>query len=591
MKRKFCSILAAAALACALSLSGAPAVYAATPSETAVADSADSSDHAAAVRISSELEELINAAAQIAESSTGQAEEISQQISAAQASMDALSGEEQEILSGSREALDNAAAAVNAFLNPIMDQHSLSSNGDHQNSFRYINGQPVSEALAAVRQENEAIKALAAGESEDAILALKNGTSASSDEDTSSENTSPENAAENAMADPDTQAVLLGSGENAKASGIDVSRWQGSIDWAAVKNSGVQFAIIRCGYGDDITSQDDEYWLKNVTACEQYHIPYGVYLYSYATDAAGAAREAAHAIRLLKGHSPSLPVYIDLEENALYNLGRDTVVTVANTFCSLLTSAGYTAGIYSNTSWWNRVLQPIARDSTYSHWISQWNSTCTANASYTLWQYSATGAVTGISGDVDLDRWYGGLIDVPANAWYHDAVSWALDKGVTYGTSESTFSPHNECTRAQIITFLWRYEGNPSTSTDSNPFSDVNVTKYYAEPVIWAYNCGVTTGTSDTTFGTDGEISRKDAVTFLWRLAGSPEPESSSPFTDVPGGEYYTDAVAWAAENGITNGTGNNCFSPDGICTRAQIVTFLYNASKADVIPEITAAS
>ena len=166
--------------------------------------------------------------------------------------------------------------------------------------------------------------------------------------------------------------------------------------------------------------------------------------------------------------------------------------------------------------------------------------------------------------------------DVGSSAWYHDAVYWAADKGITAGTTKTTFSPMKSCTRGEIVSFLWRYEGSPKTSLAGNPFKDVT-DQYYAEAVMWAKNNKITAGTSENTFSGERTIDRKEAITLLWRLEGSKEPTKDAGFSDIPSGKYYSKAVAWAAENNITNGVGNNQFGPDNPCTRAQIVKFIAN--------------
>ena len=167
--------------------------------------------------------------------------------------------------------------------------------------------------------------------------------------------------------------------------------------------------------------------------------------------------------------------------------------------------------------------------------------------------------------------------DVPGNAYYADAVAWAVAQEVTNGTSATTFGPDKTCTRGQVVTFLWRAKGCPEPTSTENPFTDVSENDYYYKAVLWAKETGVTSGTSATKFSPGKGCTRGQVVTFLWRAEGEPEPSSTAnPFTDVPAGQYYTKAVLWAVENGITNGTGATSFSPDKTCTRGQIVTFLY---------------
>lgn len=166
--------------------------------------------------------------------------------------------------------------------------------------------------------------------------------------------------------------------------------------------------------------------------------------------------------------------------------------------------------------------------------------------------------------------------DVPAGAYYADAVKWAVAEGITSGTSPTTFSPNNGCTRAQMVTFLWRAAGSPEPESDYGPFRDVPKDAYYRKAVLWAAGEGITSGTSAATFSPNATVTRAQTVTFLWRWEGEPEADQRSGFRDVPSGQYYSEAVAWAVEAGITNGTGTTTFSPGQTCTRAQIVTFLW---------------
>lgn len=165
--------------------------------------------------------------------------------------------------------------------------------------------------------------------------------------------------------------------------------------------------------------------------------------------------------------------------------------------------------------------------------------------------------------------------DVSSDAYYYDAVNWAVANGVTSGTSANMFSPNSVCTRAQMVMFLWRAAGSPTPHSGVNPFEDVSTDAYYYTAVQWAVEQGITGGTSATTFSPDEMVTRGQTVTFLWRYSGSPEASASS-FTDVAADAYYATAVAWAAKEGITSGTSATTFSPDAPCTRAQIVTFLY---------------
>lgn len=167
-----------------------------------------------------------------------------------------------------------------------------------------------------------------------------------------------------------------------------------------------------------------------------------------------------------------------------------------------------------------------------------------------------------------------GFTDVSASAYYADAVAWAVSQGITTGTSATTFSPDASCTRGQIVTFLWRAAGSPSPKGTSS-FADVPAESYYAQAVAWAVENGITNGTGEGTFSPDTPCDRSQSVTFLFRALGG-KTAGDAAFSDVPAGSYYASAVAWAAEQGITTGTSSTTFSPNDTCTRGQIVTFLY---------------
>ena len=188
------------------------------------------------------------------------------------------------------------------------------------------------------------------------------------------------------------------------------------------------------------------------------------------------------------------------------------------------------------------------------------------------WHYNSTGPDT-----AGPEPEKPAFTDVPADAYYAAAVAWAAENGITSGTGNgTTFSPNEPCTRGQIVTFLWRAYGEQEPTITENPFTDVKPSDYYYKAVLWAVEKGITQGTSATTFNPSGTCTRDQAVTFQWRAAGRPAASGGNSFTDVDGTAYYADAVAWAVANGITNGTSTTTFNPSGICDRGQIVTFLY---------------
>ena len=194
--------------------------------------------------------------------------------------------------------------------------------------------------------------------------------------------------------------------EGALAKGIDVSEHNGVIDWNQVKASGIDYAIIRCGYGDNYSSQDDKRWKYNVSECVRLNIPFGVYIYSYAMSVADARSEAEHVLRLIRGYNLSYPVFLDMEnEGGSYNQGglpAKTLGDIAETFCNTISAAGYEVGIYANLNWFTRKLTD-SRFSNWKKWVAQYNSVCDYKGDYIMWQCTSSGKVPGIYGNVDLN--------------------------------------------------------------------------------------------------------------------------------------------------------------------------------------------
>ena len=198
--------------------------------------------------------------------------------------------------------------------------------------------------------------------------------------------------------------------------GIDVSYHQGKIDWQRVKDSGVEFAILRCGIGSEYdgvgeNKQDDAYWEYNASECERLGIPYGVYLYSYATNAEMAASEARHTLNLLTGHHPQLPVFLDLEQldsNDRPIASNEMFGTIAQTWCDMVSAAGYRVGIYSYTSFFNNYLtDPRFENPNWYRWVADYTGSCTYKGRYEMWQSSNKGIIPGIDSYVDTNTWYG----------------------------------------------------------------------------------------------------------------------------------------------------------------------------------------
>lgn len=191
-----------------------------------------------------------------------------------------------------------------------------------------------------------------------------------------------------------------------KLKGVDVSEWQGQIDWDAVKKDEIDFAILRCGYGMDLEEQDDSWFKRNALECERVGMPYGVYLYSYADTVEKAASEAEHVLRLIKGRKLEYPIYYDLEDaNTTGKCSKDLILQMSKKFVGILEDAGYWVGIYANL-YWNEAYLTDSWYDTKARWVAQYNSECQYNKDYGIWQYSSSGIVNGISGCVDMNISY-----------------------------------------------------------------------------------------------------------------------------------------------------------------------------------------
>lgn len=200
--------------------------------------------------------------------------------------------------------------------------------------------------------------------------------------------------------------------QGATMKGIDVSQWNGNINWAKVAKSDVDYAIIRVGYGDNYTYQDDTYFKKNVQGCIDNKIPFGVYIYSYAVNTTMAKSEANHVLRLINGLKLDFPVYFDMEDNSQLNgTNSSTRGSIAKTFCNAITAKGYKVGIYANLNWWNNYLTDKAfNNSKWYKWVAQYNSQCDYKGTYQMWQSTDKGLIDGVSsacGYFDLNFWFG----------------------------------------------------------------------------------------------------------------------------------------------------------------------------------------
>lgn len=188
--------------------------------------------------------------------------------------------------------------------------------------------------------------------------------------------------------------------------GIDVSEFQGKIDWEKVKNDGIEFAILRCGYGMDFSNQDDVEYERNANECERLGIPYGVYLMSYANTVEKARSEAEHVLRLIEGRKISLGVWYDIEDNGTSGaINKETLTNIINTFCNTIKNAGYKVGVYASLNWLENKIEKTIKDN-YDIWVAQYYSKCEYEGKYIMWQHTSSGKVNGISTNVDMNILY-----------------------------------------------------------------------------------------------------------------------------------------------------------------------------------------
>ncbi len=382
--------------------------------------------------------------------------------------------------------------------------------------------------------------------------------------------------------------------------GVDVSAWQGEIDWEALAEE-IDFAILRCGYGSDDPEQDDSRWEEYASACERLGIPYGVYLYSYATTQEQALSEARHVLRLLQGHSPSLPIYLDQEDpGTVATLSDEEILLHTSLFCQELAKAGYTPGVYASLSWWETRLCAPEYDQ-WSRWIAYWSETPPPQEPvYQAWQFTNQGTLPGIAGPVDLNHWYGALpespqapscdggeacpsrsfADVPAPAnWAHEGIDYCLKAGLMKGLSESVFLPNGRVTRAQFVTILYRAAGSPEVAAPPD-FADVAPDLWCSDAIAWASSEGLVNGVGEGCFRPWGAVTREQMAAILYRCNERPETEEGTP--DFPDwaqvSPYARQALCWASQQGYIKGLAQNgtvYLYPQAGATRAQIASMM----------------
>nr|WP_051527245.1 glycoside hydrolase family 25 protein [[Eubacterium] cellulosolvens] len=363
------------------------------------------------------IQKLLDEARSFGTCTDGELNRAQKEIEEIREAYGSLESKEQEILSDSIGYLEDAEAAIERMLD-ISDQYRRTGTvkleqTDHPSSFRFINGKKINAALKEAIQETAAVAAEESGEPEQVVEALAEGTLEASD---------TEYADTTIVTDPGEQTGFMDAGDGPVTAtaadseelvgtagtcmGIDISAWNGTPDFDELKAAGVKFVIIRLGYGNNEPSQDDKQFERSVKECERVGIPWGAYIYSYAMDLGELDSEVAHAQRLLAGKNPQLPVYIDLEDPSQERAHID-VDKFATRFCVKMAASGYKTGLYASLTWFEAYFTHYATMSGFSNWIAQWWNSCTYGGNYDMWQYSASGKVNGIKGNVDMDYYYG----------------------------------------------------------------------------------------------------------------------------------------------------------------------------------------
>jgi len=398
--------------------------------------------------------------------------------------------------------------------------------------------------------------------------------------------------------------AVLSAGEQITGAGIDVSQFQGVIDWDTTAQY-IDFAIIRCGRGSDLTAQDDTKWAVNTAACERLGIPYGVYLYSLARTDADAHSEAAHALRLLDGKHPQLPVYIDLEDSGIRdNCTKAEVLRHVTIFCETLQAAGYSVGVYANRYWWTTTLDDPTYDR-WDRWLAVWAAETGYGGSYSTWQTCNTGRIPGIQANVDIDLRYGASLRADHTHDYQITEHIALtctDFGrnvyTCSGCGASVTQPlrplggehtwdggtvvkQASCAGDGVLRYTCtrcgtaRTETIPAPPCSSKGLTDVPAPDNWAHPGIdFCVRGGLMSGVGGGRFAPKATTTRAQVVQILYNLAGEPKATGTMPFTDLTQ-DWYKDAVLWAYQTGVVVGTSETTFAPDAPVTREQLAVLL----------------
>lgn len=391
-----------------------------------------------------------------------------------------------------------------------------------------------------------------------------------------------------------------------KVYGIDISRWQGEVDFDQVKADGIDFVIIRAGY----TGGKDIMFETYYAAARAAGLKIGCYMYSYAESTAEALQDAKDLKGWIKGKTFDYPVYYDMEDDCQLPYTNEQRTDMAITFIEEMEKGHYLAGVYANQYWFNTKLE-ITRLMPYPLWLALWTADGTDSGDYSdqfgLWQYTSSGAVNGVLTKVDRNVCYldypayiekNGLngfreleydpdlpfTDVKLKDWFYESVKFTYENKLIAGTSKTTFSPNIPVTRAMFVTILGRMSGEDMAEYTDSHFLDVDMNQYYGPYVTWAYEAGVVAGLSKDFFAPEDTLTREQMCRMIENYAASQGLAFSGAYTSDFKDEqeispWALDCVKSLAGAGIVFGTGGGYFSPKGTATRAECAAIVKRIS------------
>ena len=410
------------------------------------------------------------------------------------------------------------------------------------------------------------------------------------------------------MFDSETGANLVYSVPKPVLSlGIDVSAWQETIDWPKVAASGVKFALIRVGHHNGFTNliEEDRYFRRNIEGAQAAGIRVGVYIYSQAITEDEAREEAAYVIRRVAGYRMDLPIVFDYEyerktaadgtviNGRLYQayevdktLDKAKATDICLAFCDYVSSFGYSPMVYANAWMLTSRLNADVLEEKADIWMANYTRNTVYQNDFDYWQYSNSGRVNGIQGNVDCDFAFTDKLyqsgkgcypftDVSASAWYYNDTVYVYNNGLFCGTACNTFSPEEAMSRAMLVAVLYRMEGSPAVDGNT-AFTDLKG-DWYRNAVCWAEDARIVYGTSATAFSPDGALTREQLAAILYRYAVYKGFDSSAvgntgAFRDKDRiSPYAAEALSWAVGEGYISGFPGNMLAPREKASRCQV--------------------